>query len=186
MHFNHYGGLAAEIAAGLVNTVPATATSITELLRAHDYGPRATAGAAEAVELGRWAGRLRPVFGEPDRDRQVDLVNELLADALAIRPFISRHDGRPPHLHYAGTREPIVDRVKAYTAVGLAHAVCEDGSRLGRCDRLGCGIVYVDVSRNGRRRFCSLRCANRVRVAEHRGRESAGKPVCRAVGSRLS
>ncbi|HEV3295189.1 MAG TPA: CGNR zinc finger domain-containing protein [Streptosporangiaceae bacterium] len=29
----------------------------------------------------------------------------------------------------------------------------------------------MDVSRNGRRRFCSLRCANQVNVANHRLRQ---------------
>ncbi|WP_218158630.1 CGNR zinc finger domain-containing protein [Streptosporangium canum] len=34
----------------------------------------------------------------------------------------------------------------------------------------GCDVAYVDTSRNGRRRFCSTRCSNRVYVADHRRR----------------
>ncbi|MFD0656685.1 CGNR zinc finger domain-containing protein [Thermocatellispora tengchongensis] len=102
--------------------------------------------------------------------RQVDLVNELLVAAEVTRPYISRHDGRPPHIHYAGEDAALVERLKAYTAAGLANAVCQDPGRLGRCGRPGCGIAYVDTSRNGRRRFCSIRCANRVHVADHRRR----------------
>jgi predicted RNA-binding Zn ribbon-like protein len=63
-----------------------------------------------------------------------------------------------------------VGRVKAYTAAGLAHAYCQDPGRLGRCDRDGCDVVYVDTSRNGRRRFCSTRCSTRVHVARSRSR----------------
>ncbi|MDP9841773.1 CGNR zinc finger domain-containing protein [Streptosporangium lutulentum] len=37
-------------------------------------------------------------------------------------------------------------------------------------DRPGCGMAYVDTSRNGRRRFRTTRCANRVYVADHRSR----------------
>ncbi|MEO3867710.1 CGNR zinc finger domain-containing protein [Nonomuraea sp. B12E4] len=37
-----------------------------------------------------------------------------------------------------------------------------------------CQVVYVDTSRNGRRRFCSPGCANRVNVAAHRARRHAG------------
>ncbi|GAA5119647.1 CGNR zinc finger domain-containing protein [Pseudonocardia adelaidensis] len=59
-------------------------------------------------------------------------------------------------------------RIKAYTAGGLAHPLCEDPGRIGRCDR--CGTVFVDTSRNGRRRFCSARCANSTHVADHRKR----------------
>ncbi|MGY4099847.1 CGNR zinc finger domain-containing protein [Nocardia sp. R16R-3T] len=40
--------------------------------------------------------------------------------------------------------------------------------------RQGCGSVFVDTSRNGRRRFCSTRCSNRVHVAQHRGADRLG------------
>lgn len=36
------------------------------------------------------------------------------------------------------------------------------------CRRDGCGTAFLDTSRNGLRRFCSLRCANQVNVASHR------------------
>ncbi|HLU95849.1 MAG TPA: CGNR zinc finger domain-containing protein, partial [Thermobifida alba] len=44
---------------------------------------------------------------------------------------------------------------------------------LGCCARDGCRTVFVDTSRNGRRRFCSVTCANRVNVAAHRARAAA-------------
>jgi predicted RNA-binding Zn ribbon-like protein len=44
------------------------------------------------------------------------------------------------------------------------------GSRLRACSRAGCGTVFIDTSRNGRRHFCSVRCANQVNVANHRRR----------------
>jgi predicted RNA-binding Zn ribbon-like protein len=34
-----------------------------------------------------------------------------------------------------------------------------------------CDRVFVDVSRNGTRRFCSETCQNRVKVAAHRARQ---------------
>jgi predicted RNA-binding Zn ribbon-like protein len=171
VHFNPYGGQAAEVAATLVNLSPGTPPySIAEILRALDYRPLATLNSDEAKELLTWADQLRPVFGG-DRDDQVNVANELLS-LTASQPFISRHDGRAPHLHFAAVTAPIVERLKAYTAAGLAHAICQDGDRLGRCRRPGCGLVFVDTSRNGRRRFCSARCANRVHVADHRGRQT--------------
>ncbi len=65
-------------------------------------------------------------------------------------------------------------RVRALTAGGLAHVI-DDGSgfRLQVCQRGGCETAFLDVSRNGRRRFCSLRCANQVNVANHRRRAGA-------------
>ena len=41
---------------------------------------------------------------------------------------------------------------------------------IGRCQREGCAIAFVDTSRNGTRRFCSVRCANQVNVSNHRVR----------------
>jgi predicted RNA-binding Zn ribbon-like protein len=61
--------------------------------------------------------------------------------------------------------------VKALTAAGLAHVIDDGaGSRLRACSRSGCGTVFIDTSRNGRRHFCSVRCANQVNVANHRRR----------------
>ncbi|MGM1063747.1 CGNR zinc finger domain-containing protein [Saccharothrix sp. Mg75] len=178
MHFNPYGGTAAQLAAALVNTVAADprpdapgpdAATLLELLREQGYKPLGALDARQARELTRWAARLSPVFDHtPDR---VALVNALLAEAAA-RPYVSTHDDRPPHLHFAPEDAPTPDRVRAFTAAGLAHVVCEDPGRLGRCARPGCAVVYVDTSRNGRRRYCTTRCANRVHVAAHR----AGTP----------
>ncbi|HJQ47394.1 MAG TPA: CGNR zinc finger domain-containing protein [Amycolatopsis sp.] len=173
MHFNPYGGLAAQVAAGLVNLVvsgPAPAAAIAAAAR--------EAGMVisdltedEAVAAAAWGSRLRAVFAESDVDTQTGIVNVLLADS-ACRPYISRHDGKPPHLHYADAGAGTLGRIRAYTAGGLAHLLCEDPGRMGVCAREECDIVYVDTSRNGRRRFCSTRCSTRVHVAEHRARLS--------------
>ncbi|MFD1717242.1 CGNR zinc finger domain-containing protein [Georgenia deserti] len=34
----------------------------------------------------------------------------------------------------------------------------------------GCTAVVVDITRNGTRRYCSVRCANRAAVRRHRSR----------------
>jgi predicted RNA-binding Zn ribbon-like protein len=44
-------------------------------------------------------------------------------------------------------------------------------SRLKRCEGTRCALVFVDTSRSGRRRWCSMeRCGNREKVAAHRRR----------------
>jgi predicted RNA-binding Zn ribbon-like protein len=166
MHFNPYGGAAAQVAAGLVNIGAAPATELVAMMRSEGMS-LSELSPEQANAMATWGRRLRRVFTEPDADTQVDLVNELLADS-ACRPFISRHDDQPAHLHYASERDGQVRRVQAYTAGGLAHLVCDDPGRIGACAREGCGIVYVDTSRNGRRRYCSTKCATRVHVADHR------------------
>ncbi|WP_116050515.1 CGNR zinc finger domain-containing protein [Amycolatopsis palatopharyngis] len=169
MHFNPYGGAAAQVAAALVNAGSVPAAELLALIRAEgmtltdltvDEGP-------ETVD---WARRLRQVFEETDPVVRMNLVNRLLDDS-ACRPYISRHDGLAPHLHYASESAGSLSRIRAYTAGGLAHLICDDPDRIGHCARPGCDTVYVDTSRNGRRRFCSTRCATRVHVAQHRDRQ---------------
>jgi len=108
----------------------------------------------------------------PCRDSSVAL-NALPADTVR-RPFTSGHDGLPPQLHHAEVDDDRVTRLRARTAAGFAPVLCDgDGHRLGNCAREGCGTVYMGSSRNGTRRFRTLRCANRVRTAEHRERRAA-------------
>ncbi|MFE7801317.1 CGNR zinc finger domain-containing protein [Nocardia sp. NPDC057440] len=166
MHFNPYGGAAAELAARLVNADPGQ--DLLALLDESGYKPLSSLNGRQDAELRRWIAKLDAAFSAPS----VELLNALLAETTS-QPYISTHDGRKPHLHFARETAPIDERVKAYTAAGLAELFCEDPARIGRCARTGCGLVFVDTSRNGRRRFCSTRCSNRVHVAEHRVRRSA-------------
>ncbi|NKY37914.1 CGNR zinc finger domain-containing protein [Nocardia speluncae] len=163
MHFNPYGGAAAELAVRLVNADPGQDLAL--LLAEAGYRPIGAVGPRQADALRRWTRRLEEVFRAPG----VELLNSLLAETTS-RPYISTHDGRTPHLHYAAESAPIDERVKAYTAAGLAELFCAAPNRIGRCARPECPQVFVDTSRNGRRRFCSDRCANRVNVARHRSR----------------
>jgi predicted RNA-binding Zn ribbon-like protein len=171
MHFNAYGGNGAELAAALVNATNVSPKVLAVMLSEHGM-LRTGLTQAQASELAEWRHKLAPVFGELDQDTQIKLVNELL-QITASKPHVSAHDGREPHLHFFSVDADIVSRAKDTTAGGLAMAISfSDGRRLGRCDRTGCESVYVDTSRNGRRRFCSLTCANRVNVAAHRTRHA--------------
>lgn len=166
MHFNPYGGAAAELAATLVNAD--RHADLLDVLKASDYKPLGSLDARQERDVRDWVERLRQAFRAPT----VELLNDLLAQSSTTH-YISAHDGRAPHLHYAREDAPTDVRVKAYTAAGMAALFCEDAGRIGSCDRDGCDTVFVDTSRNGRRRFCSTKCANRVAVANHRHRQTA-------------
>ncbi|WP_410657661.1 CGNR zinc finger domain-containing protein [Amycolatopsis sp. lyj-112] len=168
MHFNPYGGAAAQIASDLINLGDA-ASPATLLAIFKNRMVITTVKEHEAADIAAWSKRLRTVF-EADPDQRVDLVNALLRDS-ASQPYISTHDGKAPHLHYVDEHAGPVARVRAYTAGGLAHLVCDAPDRFGICSREGCDTAYVDISRNGRRRFCTTRCATRVHVADHRTRQ---------------
>lgn len=50
-----------------------------------------------------------------------------------------------------------------------------DSSRLRACASARCGVWFVDTSKGGRRRWCSMaRCGNRAKAAVHRSKERAG------------
>ena len=117
-----------------------------------------------------WAGHLHEVFAATDADEAARILNQLL-DAVTAHPYITTHDGRGLHLHYAPPEASALHRVQASTAMGMANLVCDYGiSRAGVCRAVGCECVYVDVSRNAQRRFCSEACANRTNVAAFRAR----------------
>jgi len=173
MDFNPYGGEGAHLAAALVNFSGDSVAELRELLESFGLGGF-TVTDADVDRVRDWAAGLATVFGEDSTGTKITMINDLLERA-ASRPFISTHDGRLPHLHYAPDVENLVNRLRAYTAVGVAVVLCDSGAhRLGRCRAAGCDVVYVDTSKNGRRRFCSTRCANRTNVAAHRARKPVG------------
>jgi predicted RNA-binding Zn ribbon-like protein len=128
----------------------------------------------EAAELAKLADRLRPVFLAAEdgaTDGVAELVNALLADYRSA-PKLSRHDGEPWHLHF--TSAAAGTEWGAGCATGLAVVVDSQATgRLGVCRAEGCDRVYVDVSRNASRRFCSESCLNRTKVAAFRARARA-------------
>jgi predicted RNA-binding Zn ribbon-like protein len=134
----------------------------------------------EVAHLAVLASRLRPVFAAADAgaaDRVAELVNALLRDYRAV-PELTRHDGEPWHLHYHSTAAGLATEWGAGCATGLAVVV--DGQatgRLGSCRAEACDRVYVDVSRNASRRFCSEACLNRTKAAAFRART---RPVSRS------
>ncbi|GLW10400.1 hypothetical protein Misp01_55280 [Microtetraspora sp. NBRC 13810] len=169
MDFNPYSGQGAHLAAALANHTESDPRSLRRLLEEHGMEVPAVEE-ADVAEAHEWSALLGAVFGSQSTDKKVAAINDLLARS-ASRPFVSCHDGRPPHLHFAREREPFMSRVRAFTAVGVAVMLCDAGGhRLGRCAALDCGLAFVDTSKNGRRRFCTVKCANRTYVAEHRHR----------------
>ena len=168
MQFNTYTYAGAHIAAWLVNYPSPGVAALSETL--HDYDvhePAATT--AQARALLPWAQRLRTIFEASAVADKAQRADELLVTADCRPRLVSHGPGLPFHFHYAPVRTGLAARVRALTAAGLAHVIDDGaGSRLQACSRAGCGTVFIDTSRNGRRHFCSVRCANQVNVANHR------------------
>ncbi|MGH3453866.1 MAG: CGNR zinc finger domain-containing protein [Nocardioidaceae bacterium] len=130
---------------------------------------------AGARELAARAVRLRAVFeavADGDLDRAAGDLNDLMA-AVGVKPMLRRHDGEPWHLHFHARSEKTVDNWLAGLSFGLGVVVgSEHAQRLGVCVAQACDRVYVDVSRNGRRRFCSTACQSRTKAAAYRARQA--------------
>ncbi|TDD75375.1 CGNR zinc finger domain-containing protein [Actinomadura darangshiensis] len=116
------------------------------------------------------ADRLHPVFTTSGSTERARLVTGLLSET-GVRPELHA-DGDLLHAGWLVQEER--DTVLAAAAVALRDYLAQhDSRRLGACADRRCADVYVDTSPGGRRRFCSVTCQNRTRVAAFRNRRSA-------------
>ena len=154
----------------------AITTAVAEALTAIGHPPKSVP-ADDARRLAHLAGRMRIVFeaaNAGDLDAAADEINVLLLDTNA-RPQLDRGKDRPWSLHFHGPDEQLANGWAAGCAAGLALAVGSDlAGRLGVCAAPQCDRVFVDVSKNGQRRFHSPPCQSRVIAATHRARQAAG------------
>ncbi len=130
----------------------------------------------EAAELAEWVARLRQVVelvAAGDVDGACLALNEIMRATGAV-PRLARHDGEPWHVHYhsADAEWALGSAASIATAVAIVLGTAAV-DRLGICNAPACDRVYVDISRNGTRRFCSTACQNRVKAAAFRARRTA-------------
>ncbi|MEV6488510.1 CGNR zinc finger domain-containing protein [Actinoplanes sp. NPDC051633] len=115
------------------------------------------------------ADRVHAVFAEGDPDQRAAAVTAMLAET-EVRPEMAVAEGGL----VAVWRVPrAADALLASAALALRDHLAEHPDRLGICADRQCADVYLDVSPAGRRRFCSLTCQNRARVAAFRARRQA-------------
>ena len=182
MDFSHYSDQCMQAAADLVNTrghpsgteYMGTPEQAKEFLEAHDFSGVTRVTAEDLEELHSVRGRLEEVFYSPDERTATRLINDLLAE-YDFEPHLTDHDGRW-HFHYAPEDTPIGRRVASDVVMGLAALIADYGfERFGTCAADDCGDVFVDVSRNKSRRYCTDVCSSRTNVAAYRARIKATK-----------
>jgi predicted RNA-binding Zn ribbon-like protein len=170
VQFNTYTAAGARIACWLANHPQPDAAELARVLAGHDVHEPTPTG-AQARALHAWGTRLRAVFEAGAVTDKAAQTDALLVAARCTPRLVSHAPGQAFHLHYAPVQTDLASRVKALTAAGLAHVIDSGaGDRLRACQRAGCAVAFIDSSRNGRRKFCSVRCANQVNVARHRAR----------------
>ena len=178
MHLNPYGEYAVLLAESLANDWPPDRGGI--ISRTRDFGMTMQFATAlddhsrARVVIDDW---LSVVDAEDGRER-ARLLNRQMA-AVSAYPRLTDHDGEGWHLHYRDDDDTLARVLHAVISVGTAlHLTTRGMHRLARCAAGrapgdDCRNVVVDVTRNGRQRYCSVRCANRDAVRRHRARLAA-------------
>jgi predicted RNA-binding Zn ribbon-like protein len=150
----------------------ATTASLTALVDEHGYSGRFDRDDAELASVVRVRDELRVMWTLP-RDELVAEINRWLREVNAL-PFLVRHDRFDWHLHATEADAPLADRMRAEGALALAEVVRADATgRMRVCAADDCTGLLLDQSRNGSKRFCSVRCGNRVNQQGFRERMGA-------------
>jgi len=172
---------ALEFCVALANTVPgasrsgedeiATPPQLTRLLTEYRYSGRFDRDATELREVVETRARLRRLW-DLDRDQVVGEINAMLREAQALIQ-LARHDNIDWHLHATPPDAPLAERIRVEVSIALADVVRSGATdRLRECEADDCDGLLIDLSRNGSKRFCSVRCGNRMNMIAYRERQA--------------
>jgi predicted RNA-binding Zn ribbon-like protein len=146
-----------------------TPADLTALYETHRFSGRLDRDLAELAEVRATRELLRRIW-TLDRDSAAGEVNTLLHSARAL-PRLMRHDGLDWHLHATDPQAPLAERIRAEVALALVDVIrTDENGRLRACAAPDCAGVLVDLSRNGSKRFCGIRCGNRMNMVAFRQR----------------
>jgi predicted RNA-binding Zn ribbon-like protein len=178
VNYDTYSAGALKLAVDLANIETLDRSAIEAYVQANaDWfaGRTSELSDADLADIAKLARGIRAVVEAATEDELVRRLNDLLTCSSPV-PRVTNHDGTL-HLHYSADTAPLVDRLGATVAMGMAHVVCRYGAeRLGLCAADDCADVFVDTSRNRSRRYCSETCASRTTVSAYRARQRATQP----------
>lgn len=171
---------ALDFVVALVNTAPgasrsgadelATVEQLDALLSRYIYTGRIDHDEAELAAVRETRSLLRSVW-TLERDEAVEAVNRMLREARAL-PYLTRHDGLDWHIHATEPTSPLAERMRVEAALALIDVIrTNETSRLRVCAADDCTGIFIDLSRNGSKRFCGVRCGNRVNMIAYRARK---------------
>ena len=149
----------------------ATVDQLTAMLNRYTYSGRIDHDEAELRDVKKTRDLLREVW-VLDRDAAVDAVNAMLRDARAL-PFLTRHDQSDWHIHATEPDAPLAERIRVEAALAIIDVIrMNEMRRLRVCEADDCTGLVLDLSRNGSKRFCTVRCGNRMNMIAYRGRRT--------------
>jgi len=149
------------------------AAALAALLDRNAYSGRRDGDRREIDEVRAARARLFRLW-HLERDDAVVEVNAILTDARAL-PQLSRHDDFDWHIHATSPDAPLAQRILVEAAMAFIDVIRSGAlERLRDCEADDCEGIFVDLSRNASRRFCSTRCGNRMNVRAFRQRSAQG------------
>ncbi|KOV83344.1 Zn-ribbon-like protein [Nocardia sp. NRRL S-836] len=149
----------------------ATVDQLADLLVRFGYSGRIDHDEAELHDVHRARSLLRHVW-TLSRDDAVEAVNKMLRDAKAL-PRLVRHDALDWHMHATEPDSPLAERIRVEAALALIDVIrMNETDRLRICAADDCTGLLLDLSRNGLKRFCSVRCGNRMNMIAFRERRA--------------
>ncbi|QDC02187.1 hypothetical protein FGU64_18065 [Mesorhizobium sp. 8] len=137
---------------------------------------------AEMQETLRFRAVLREgaeslLAGRAPPKTTVSAINEKLARSPVVSTLVEKGAGWELASRFAvGTATVLLGKV----AADFAHTLVSGRpDRLRRCEHPGCVMLFIDTSKNGKRRWCSMEtCGNREKAASHRARaRRSGTPA---------
>jgi predicted RNA-binding Zn ribbon-like protein len=147
----------------------ATEAQLTAMFDRHGFTGRIDHDAAELAAVQQIRNELRAIW-TMSVDEQVGEINRWLRESGAL-PFLMRHGKFDWHFHATDSDAPLADRIRAEGALALAEIVrFGQSERMRVCAADDCSGILIDQSRNGSKRFCSVRCGNRVNQQGYRER----------------
>jgi predicted RNA-binding Zn ribbon-like protein len=151
-----------------------TVAQLQALLDHFHYTGRIDGDEAELQDVRRTRALLRRVWSL-SRDDAVEAVNKMLRDAKAL-PHLVRHDDLDWHMHATEPDSPLAERIRVEAALALIDVIrMNEMDRLRVCAADDCEGLLLDLSRNGLKRFCSVRCGNRMNMIAFRERKADGR-----------
>jgi predicted RNA-binding Zn ribbon-like protein len=133
------------------------------------FGVRVSATAADLRRAKRLRDAIAGLVTDVSRGRSQGAELQAVVNRYAAQPDVAPQLG-------SGPPRPTVDQLLASVAREAVHMLSDHAYRIRECGADDCAVVYLDTSRSGNRRWCSMsRCGNRHKVRGQRARQALSR-----------
>ena len=141
-------------------------------LETHGMMPQVTVTQIDLDDVRILREQLRTAWTIGTMEAMLHVLNPLIATVAVTVQF---EDTTEQHVHAQFAMHvglSLAQRLAFECALGMIEVVQQQGlDRMRACAAEPCRDVFVDISRNKSRRFCSERCANRYNISTFRERQ---------------